>query len=38
MKTYIFLICTILFSSCDKPIDNFDSEVFNGKIVGYLKC
>ncbi len=38
MKTYLILICAILFLSCHKQEENVNDDINNGKIVGYLKC
>jgi hypothetical protein len=40
IKMSLFLLCIILFYSCEKQIDTSDSEIYQGKgkIVGYLKC
>ena len=38
MRMYVFFFCTILFLSCDKQEDSSNGDIYQGKIVGYLKC
>lgn len=38
MKTFLLIFCAILFSSCDKQEDSSTNDLYQGKIVGYLKC
>ncbi|MCF8299378.1 MAG: MFS transporter [Bacteroidales bacterium] len=38
MKKFLFISIAILFSLCDKQADSSTNDLFQGKIVGYLKC
>ncbi|MEN8157551.1 MAG: hypothetical protein ABFS10_11420 [Bacteroidota bacterium] len=38
IPTYLLLCCVILFSSCEKQNESNKEEIYQGRIVGYLKC